>query len=269
LLILLAGALFTSLAPSTIALAIYFCINDLILISQCTYYNTLNARRRARRAAHAHHHHHHHHHRRRLSSATDPSTSTAAAVLDSPAPTPQPTEQDPLLAHETTGAGLPGSHRRRASALSTNTDALTRIITGDDGSADSNPWVQNAISLVAVWVVGVAGWWLSYKMGAWEPKRGGDDGGNGAAGVVGVAGEEPPLKVVGMVLGYASAVLYLWYVPVPPLLFSLLASNLFLVGCGGWKLMRTDMTVRASRRSLRTIGRNRARGSRSCSFCCR
>lgn len=43
----LLGALFTNLAPTAIALASYFCCSDIILISQCLYYNTINARRAA------------------------------------------------------------------------------------------------------------------------------------------------------------------------------------------------------------------------------
>lgn len=50
----LMGALWTDLAPTAVALACYFCFADMILIAQCTYYNTLNARRRARgRSAHS------------------------------------------------------------------------------------------------------------------------------------------------------------------------------------------------------------------------
>ncbi|KAK4102245.1 PQ-loop-domain-containing protein [Parathielavia hyrcaniae] len=216
----LSGALFTSLAPSTIALASYFCVADLILISQCTYYNTINARRRA---AHRHHHHHHHH---RHDEDTDASTSTTA-VLD-----PVPTESDPLLPpttittdhhdHHTArrpradSSGLPGSHRRhevRRRESSGLVDPLTRIITGEDDTPDSNPWLHNATSLLAVWAVGVAGWYFSYKMGAWGAVGGGADGdGDGGAPPVPGGGEEmmkEPVAVVGMVLGYASAVCYL------------------------------------------------------------
>ncbi|KAL2016446.1 hypothetical protein VTK56DRAFT_3497 [Thermocarpiscus australiensis] len=216
----LSGALFTSLAPSIIALAIYFCVADLILIAQCTYYNTVNARRRRARSEHQRHHYHHHH--RRRSSATADDINASTAVLD-PA---SPTEQAPLLDNEEhqhhrhhyhhhrprgDSDGLPGSHRRhevrrRESGL----DPLTRIITGEDDMPDSNPWLHNTVSLVAVWVVGAAGWFVSYKMGAWEVADGGEaapvpvpgDGGGGLASA-------RPVAVVGMVLGYFSALCYL------------------------------------------------------------
>lgn len=201
------GALFTSLAPSTIALASYFCVADLILISQCTYYNTLNARRRRAAAARREHHRHHHHTHRRSSTGDD----DLGACSSSAAPLP-PTESDPLLTannNDNTNGGLPGSHRRHElprRVSSTSGDALARIITGEDDTPDSRPWLHNTLSLVAVWAVGVAGWFVSYKMGAWATPGGG--GGGEGGGDEGMAQE--PTAVVGMVLGYASAVCYLW-----------------------------------------------------------
>ncbi|KAK4041739.1 putative vacuolar amino acid transporter YPQ1 [Parachaetomium inaequale] len=216
----LSGALFTSLAPSTIALASYFCVADLILISQCTYYNTINARRRAARREHHPHHHHHHHHTHPSSSTTaaddDLDASTSSAVVDAP----PPSESDPLLPNDNSstrrpradsGGGLPGSHRRheiRRRDSSGLVDPLTRIITGEDDTPDSQPWLHNTMSLVAVWVVGAAGWFVSYKMGAWGVGVG--DGGVLVPGD-GEGGElmKEPVAVVGMVLGYASALCYL------------------------------------------------------------
>ncbi|KAH0255756.1 hypothetical protein KCU91_g17321, partial [Aureobasidium melanogenum] len=46
----LAGALWADLVPTVIALAIYFCFADAVLLSQCFYYNTLNARRERKRS---------------------------------------------------------------------------------------------------------------------------------------------------------------------------------------------------------------------------
>ncbi|AEO65246.1 uncharacterized protein THITE_2112060 [Thermothielavioides terrestris NRRL 8126] len=239
----LSGALFTSLAPSTIALASYFCVADLILISQCTYYNTINARRRE----HHRRHHHHHHHDRRPSTATV--DSDLAATTSTAATAAPPTETDALLpkhnydddehpdhrhyhhhqhhhhngAHRprrdsSPGGGLPGSHRRHELRRRESTglvDPLTRIITGEDDTPDSNPWLHNAVSLLAVWAVGAAGWFVSNKMGVWG--LGGDGGGPGGGaspvpgGGDGGDGEmmKEPVAVVGMVLGYASALCYL------------------------------------------------------------
>ncbi|KAL2269627.1 hypothetical protein VTJ83DRAFT_1811 [Remersonia thermophila] len=230
----LSGALFTSLAPSTIALACYFCVADLILITQCTYYNTINARRRARHDQHQHHIHHHHHSRRHSSSSAtavaeddnddnDPGHPTASSTTE-PA-----TETDPLLLSQprrprADSGGLPGSHRRsrrhsgrsrRGSAGSAVlADPLTRIITGEaEGEEEEGRslWIANTLSLLAVWLVGVAGWVVSYQMGAWGGVGG--DAGSGGGGSDGVDGGEEgvqePMRAIGLMLGYASAVCYL------------------------------------------------------------
>ncbi|KAK1833114.1 putative vacuolar amino acid transporter YPQ1 [Podospora conica] len=184
----LSGALWTKLAPTTVALASYFCFADLVLITQCSYYNALNARRRSRSTR-----------RRRLSSTATHDTDATAVSDGEP-------EEEPLLSRSrrrrSESLGLPGSHRRHSVRRGeSNLDPLTRIITGEDDTPDSNPWLHNTLSIVAVWVVGAAGWFISYKMGAWD---GGvpdvDDGGSPAA---------MPEKQIGMVLGYFSAVCYL------------------------------------------------------------
>ncbi|KAK4229893.1 putative vacuolar amino acid transporter YPQ1 [Podospora fimiseda] len=208
----LSGALWTSLAPSTIALACYFCVADLILITQCTYYNTINARRRAREQHHRHHGHHHH------QDSTQPERTPSAdsdttAVCDD---TETPSESTPLITEgshprrsRSDSTGLPGSHRRHSvRRASSNLDPLTRIITGEDDTPDSNPWLHNAVSLAAVWVVGGAGWFLSYKMGAWGDNDD-DDTANPPTNTTPVSSTTHVQAVVGMILGYFSAVCYL------------------------------------------------------------
>lgn len=193
------GALWTSLAPTAVALALYFCFADLVLIGQCSYYNAVNARRRSRIERHAR-------------SARHPSAETqetdTTAVED-------PSEHDPLLGHEhprrsrSDSTGLPGSHRRHSMRHRESTlDPLTRIVTGEDETPDSNPWLHNTLSLVAVWVVGAAGWFISYKMGAWDVEDGLPDGGDNTI-------SQEPQAVIGMILGYFSAICYLWYVSSP------------------------------------------------------
>jgi uncharacterized protein with PQ loop repeat len=181
----LSGALWTSLAPSTIALALYFCLADLILISQCSYYNAVNARRRTARH-----------------SSTETHETDTTAV-----------ETDPLLDHDhhhqhprrsrSDSAGLPGSHRRHSARRRESTlDPLTRIVTGEDETPDSNPWLHNALSLVAICFVGVTGWFISYKMGAWDVEDGLPDSGDNTV-------SREPQAVIGMILGYLSAACYL------------------------------------------------------------
>ena len=189
--LLASGALWAELAPTAIALAVYFCFADFVLISQCLYYNTVNARRRSRNPSTR---------RRRHRSTESQETEDSEATAVSEA-----TEDEPLLQRDRSGStGLPGSHRRNSRRQSeSNLDPLTRIITGEDETPDSNPWLHNAFSLASVWVVGAVGWFISYKMGAWNAEDGvpADDDLTPAA----------PTAVIGIVLGYISAVCYLWY----------------------------------------------------------
>lgn len=165
------GALFTRLAPTAVALAGYFCIADLVLISQVLYYNALNARR-ARRAENE-----------------------------------DPSEESPLIANQrrrrSSSFGLPGSQRRHATHTESSMEPLRKIVTGEDETPDSSPWVHNALSLLAVYAIGFAGWFVSYKVGAWDGADPGtpDSPDHAKTGI----------EIAGLTLGYFSAALYLWY----------------------------------------------------------
>ncbi|TEA20259.1 putative vacuolar amino acid transporter YPQ3 [Colletotrichum sidae] len=175
----LLGALFTHLAPTAVTIATYFCFADVVLIAQCVYYNTKNARRAAAVA------------RRRSSAAVTTQT---------------PSEREPLLSRNdrrrSSSAGLPGSHRRPAVHEESSLDPLRKMVTGEDETPDSNPWLHNTLSIAAVYIVGAAGWFVSYKVGAW-------DGPDADAGSPDGGAEANPLEQVGLVLGYFSAVCYL------------------------------------------------------------
>ncbi|KAM0561148.1 hypothetical protein ACHAPJ_003652 [Fusarium lateritium] len=167
----LLGALFTRLAPTAIALAGYFCIADVVLIGQALYYNALNARRASR--------------------AEEPRSIDAS-------------EESPLLSRprrRSSSYGLPGSQRRHATHTESSMEPLRKIVTGEDDTPDSSPWVHNTLSLLAVYVIGFAGWFVSYKVGAWES---GDSGTPDAP-----EDAQTPIELAGLILGYFSAVLYL------------------------------------------------------------
>ncbi|KAF4551852.1 PQ loop repeat-containing protein 4 [Elsinoe fawcettii] len=170
----LIGAVWADLVPTVIALAIYFCIADTILILQCLYYNTINARKEKRRLA-------------RLEAEAN--------------------EEDPLLQRTISGGGvtpenlgLPGSRRRssegRRSKPSTTErrDSLSRILEED---TTRRAWLKNAVSVVLIVLAGTAGWAIAWRAGAWKPTP------------VSGPGEEEETPVGAEILGYASAVLYL------------------------------------------------------------
>ncbi|ROT41717.1 vacuolar membrane PQ loop repeat protein [Sodiomyces alkalinus F11] len=167
-------ALFTSLAPTAIALACYFCFADLVLITQCLYYNTKNARRAAR---HRQSHHHHH---------TEPHWR----------------ETQPLLAEQRrrpSSSSLSGSQRRRE--IHAETEPLRKIVTGGDETSGGKAWLYNTLSLVAVYSVGILGWFISYKAGAWDADP--------DLPVPDSPAEKDAVTMIGLVLGYISAALYL------------------------------------------------------------
>lgn len=176
----LAGAIWAGLVPTVIALAIYFCFADAVLLSQCFYYNSLNARRD-----------------RQLSAASQADQESGTA-----------TEEDALLAANRRSSsennlGLPGS-RRRSSATSRRShgnaadrrDSLAKILEEEPGRS---AWLKNTVSVLMILIAGTAGWAIAWRAGAWRPTpEGGNTQDNGT-----------PLGAE--ILGYASAVCYLGY----------------------------------------------------------
>ncbi|CAA9964328.1 Vacuolar membrane PQ loop repeat protein [Pyrenophora teres f. maculata] len=130
----LAGALWAGLVPTVIALAIYFCFADLVLISQCVYYNTKNSRRERK--------------------ASTRSTESVEAPL--------------LGRRDSSNIGLPGSHRRDSIASRKRRASSLPAIPHDEGGASE--WVKNTASIVGVCLVGAAGWAIAWKTGVWVPQ---------------------------------------------------------------------------------------------------
>ncbi len=184
----LIGALWASLVPVIIAIAVYFCIADGVLISQCLYYGIRNKRREARRML------------RRETSVSEVSESTTTASR----------EDEPLLSRERSGSyTIPGSMQRRSSQISTRSrrrtsssaqrarnEQLAKILEESDENG-VRLWFKNVLSVLAILVVGAVGWGIAYGTGAWKPTPMKKD----------VDIEE--MAAGAQVLGYASAVAYL------------------------------------------------------------
>lgn len=92
--------------------------------------------------------------------------------------------------------------RRGSSGL----DPLARMVTGEDDTPQRSAWVTNGLSLVAVYVLGIAAWFVSREVIGADPGASDDDGA-GAGGQDG--GREEPFMALGLALGYTSAVCYL------------------------------------------------------------
>ncbi|EAS32995.2 vacuolar membrane PQ loop repeat protein [Coccidioides immitis RS] len=170
----LIGALWAHLVPVVIAIAVYFCIADGVLISQCVYYNIQNARRAARY--------------RRLSST----------VSDTPDPT------TPLLSRRMSeNTGLPGSRRRSSASLRRMSshrsavqrrDSLAKIL---EETEPRSVWLKNISSVLGICATGVVGWAIAWQTGVWKPvaQTGPERSGEVALGAT--------------ILGYISAICYL------------------------------------------------------------
>ena len=134
----LIGAIFARLVPTVTALAIYFCISDFILITQCLYYRNSVAR----------------------FLAITPSAEQEDVGC-----------QEPLLRPVQSTPGFPGS--RRGSSLSAKgsqyrTQEFDPAISGTPRTL-LKTWSLYILILVAVALLGLLGWSLAYQTGLWEP----------------------------------------------------------------------------------------------------
>ncbi|KAF2279678.1 vacuolar membrane PQ loop repeat protein-like protein [Westerdykella ornata] len=179
----LLGAIWAGLVPTVIALAVYFCFADLVLITQCLYYNWINARKASGRGGHR---------KRNSSAAVGAAGGHGGVAVDA--------EQQPLLARrDSSNLGLPGSHRRKSSTASRMRRRASSLPSIGEDVETSSEWVKNTLSIMGVCVVGAAGWAIAWRTGVWRPTPEAVPGGEDA--------RDTPLGAE--VLGYASALCYL------------------------------------------------------------
>ena len=141
------GSTWAGLVPTVIALAIYFCIADTILITQCLYYRYINSRK--------------------------PEFEDAVhEQVDS--------LSQPLLARNSSDTRLPGSRRRSSVSQkrqnsSLATSALPSI---PEQKLCARPWITNALSVAAVCAIGVTGWTIAWQANLWQPSLESDESGD-------------------------------------------------------------------------------------------
>jgi hypothetical protein len=167
----LLGALCASLVPVVITIAVYFCIADGALISQCIYYNVKNARRARRHS-----------------------------LIDHETGTSEPTT--PLLGRRPSDDSDRRTRRRSSASLARRTshrssaagDSLIKIL---EETESRTLWVKNLLAVIAICAVGAGGWAIAWQSRVWKPTpvTGPDSGANDST--------------AGQVLGYISAVCYL------------------------------------------------------------
>lgn len=139
------GAIWAGLVPTVIALAVYFCFADAVLITQCLYYDFVNSSRRTY--------------------ANDPAVS-AENDVERPLLDPHVNDQADTLASRRRRRSSHASHLRR--------DSLSQVL--HEKETPTKIWTKNAMSMVLICVAGTAGWAVAWATGVWvpTPEAGGD-----------------------------------------------------------------------------------------------
>ncbi len=191
-----------------IAIAVYFCVADGVLISQCVYYNWVNGGKggaggrdgdAGTKAV------------GREEGSGANANGNRAAVGASANIADIIGEEEPLLARQRSGSiTIPGSQQRRRRTTSSSASLrrrssqgsnalLSRIMEEDDKGGKAKVWMKNLVSILGIMAVGTAGWAIAWGSGAWAPTP--VQAGDGVGGDTGPVGAQ--------VLGYMSAAAYL------------------------------------------------------------
>lgn len=179
----LAGALWAGLVPTVIALAVYFCFADSILILQCFYYMSISKSRKRR------------------DDTSDGRANGQVLDLEEETPllvgsaAPKPHKRR-LTDVDNDNVGLPGSRRRSSAANHHSPARETRSRDNAEEPERFRSWLKNSVSVLAIFAAGSAGWAIAWRTGLWHSSVDRDDGANRA-------------PIGAEILGYGSAVLYL------------------------------------------------------------
>ncbi|KAJ6092996.1 hypothetical protein N7486_008285 [Penicillium sp. IBT 16267x] len=170
----LLGGILAGLVPVIIAIAVYFCIADGVLIVQCLYYKARNSRLEAV------------HRRRRSSTETlDPTTPLLGRRFSDSLEAPNGRRRSSGSCRGYQGAG------RRDSQVE---DPLAKIV--EESEYGRKAWLKNCISVLGILVVGTAGWTIAWQTGMWTPAPQ-------------AHASATDLATGGQILGYFSAACYL------------------------------------------------------------
>lgn len=167
----LIGGVWAGLVPVIIAIAVYFCIADGVLITQCLYYKARNANPYALN-------------RRRSSVETpDPTTPLLGRRFSDNLP------------DNVTGRRRSWTVQQQQQQEANGADGtLAKIV--EENDTGRNAWFKNFSSVLAICVIGMAGWTVAWQSGVWKPAPQENHGGVDMA-----AGAQ--------LVGYFSAICYL------------------------------------------------------------
>lgn len=151
----LVGAAWAGLVPTVVALGLYFCVADAVLITQCLYYKYTNLRKEN----------------------TGKVSSSSTPDLEDDAQRPLLERSDAEISDSTQPPST--AHRRRNSTFK---DGSLPVL-ADVQSASS--WTWNVASLLGVCIVGTVGWVVAWKAHMWTPTPANDNGdGGGPVGAI-------------------------------------------------------------------------------------
>ncbi|PWW75291.1 PQ-loop-domain-containing protein [Tuber magnatum] len=139
----LIGALWGHLLSTMIALAIYFCVSDAILLSQTVYYNHVTKALAVRREH-----------------------------LQSSAPADPQDQTRPLLGRPRRKSSGAKSRHRRSSAR--RSDSLSAIL--EKKTSARTAVLRNILAIMGICFAGTLGWFVAWRSGAWSAPGGNDDG---------------------------------------------------------------------------------------------
>ena len=133
----LSGSIWAGLVPTVIVLAIYFCVADAILITQCLYYLYINSRK--------------------------PKSGHITCQADDPS--------QPLLVQGSSDFGIPGSRRRSSVSQKRRNLCLTASTLPPTPEREiyARAWITNALSVAGVCAIGVVGWTVAWQVSLWQP----------------------------------------------------------------------------------------------------
>ena len=153
----LIGATWASLVPTAVALALYFCLADAVLISQCLYYKYTEVRKKK-----------------------------ATGASSPPTPDSENDVQQPLLERSDAESGgslsIPSSAATRRRRNSSFKDGSLPVLAEDQSTSS---WTWNTASLLGVCIIGTVGWAVAWKTQLWTPTpTDGIEDGDGPVGAI-------------------------------------------------------------------------------------
>ena len=136
----LIGAIWAGLVPTVVALAVYFCFADFVLIFQCLYYRRLGAG--------SHH---------------TPSRKSRD--------TPEDASQEPLLGERRNAEVGSGTSNRDPVALLDESvvEATYRSDNSGSHSFFNKALLSNTLAVLVICLIGIAAWAITWLTGLWRP----------------------------------------------------------------------------------------------------